>query len=88
MHFTSPLHLLRRSFRWKLLASLLGSVLLLTTVTLIVVRVETTSAIGRVMRSAEQRSQQAFSELEQYTRTQLSQISTVFTGSVQAAAAL
>jgi class 3 adenylate cyclase len=84
----SPLHLIRSSFRWKLLAALLGSISLLTAVTLIVVRSETDRQIEQVMTNAEQRSAEAFSELEEYTRAQLSQLSTVFTASVQAAAAL
>jgi class 3 adenylate cyclase len=84
----SPLHFIRSSFRWKLLTALLGSVSLLSAITFYVVRSETSRQIERVMIAAGQRSRDAFNELEQYTHAQLSQLSAVFTGSVQAAAAL
>lgn len=83
-----PVLALRRSFRWKLLATLLGSVALLAAVTLAVVRSETSRQIELASQQAEQRSQDAFVELEQQNRAAISQRSTVFTGSVQAAAAL
>jgi class 3 adenylate cyclase len=88
LHDLPPVLFVRRSFRWKLLLGLLGSVAVLAAVTLLVVRSETGRQIDLVTRQAEQRSREAFVELEEYNRAQLSQLSAVFTGSVQAAAAL
>lgn len=79
---------LRGSFRRKLLLGLLASVFVLASVTLVVVRRETARQVDLATREAEQRSREAFVELEEFNRARLKQLSSVFTGSVQAAAAL
>src|SRR5262245_47886208 len=83
-----PILALRRSFRSKLLLTLLSSVTLLAVITLVVVRGETARAIDRAVEQAEQRSRRAFVELEARNGELLSQLATVFTGSVQAVASL
>jgi adenylate cyclase len=83
-----PIHAFRRSFRLKLLLTLLSSVSLLAFITLVVVRGETAGAIDRAAIQAEDRSRRAFFELEARNGEMLSQLATVFTGSVQAVASL
>jgi class 3 adenylate cyclase len=83
-----PILVVRRSFRWKILLALLGSVALLAVVTIFVVRRETALQIERAARGAETRAAEAFVQLEQRNAEQLSRLASVFTGSRQAVAAL
>jgi adenylate cyclase len=83
-----PVLVVRRSFRWKILLALLGSVALLAVVTIFVVRRETAMQIERAARGAETRAAEAFIQLEQRNAEQLSRLASVFTGSRQAVAAL
>jgi len=78
----------RRSFRAKLLVSLLGSVAVLVLIPLLVVRQETARGIQEATQQADTKSREAFRRLEQQNQLRLSQLSTVFTASKQAAAAL
>jgi class 3 adenylate cyclase len=83
-----PILGVRKSFRWKILLTLLGSVALIAFITIVVVRRETAMQIERAAREAESRAAEAFIRLEQRNAEQLSQLANVFTGSRQAVAAL
>jgi class 3 adenylate cyclase len=83
-----PILGVRRSFRWKILLALLGSVALIALITLVVVRSETAMQIDRAAREAETRAAEAFIQLEQRNAEQLSQLASVLTGSRQTVASL
>ena len=83
-----PILGVRKSFRWKILLTLLGPVALIAVITIMVVRSGTAMQIERAARDAESRAADGFVQMERRNAEQLSRLADVFVGSRQAAASL